>query len=657
MIDFLDTQILKLTTNIAINVILVVIALATLYLVWLARQKKRQPLIWFIAGLGGYSATYALVMWILPAVGEDGQPLSKWQTIWRDPEFRADVTLAILIITGGLLLVQIIHAIQRQAMTSPQRHHALALNRVLNLIYLLIPLVIWLIVAGVLVNETPARLFPLLIFVGIAVSAGLVVYYLIDSAQSTGFLGLGIGSILLQAYYNTTIEQPTSLLAAKINIPIIMPLIPLALGWIAAKQIKKHLPARQYTTLFWDLGWTVWIFTVLAFFIAFFGEYEFGGSYASDLAVVMAAPLQFVARLAGSAAYQIVPREIPDAENLAALSKLNFGLAVAAGFIMWLSITRHLYKLPSRTKPFTLADWSEKIRSMQHLSLSQQRYVIAIILIAPAILLRAFTMLYPFLDTFALSFQRYNPAFPPRTYVDFRNFERLAGDLVVRQSLEFTLLFVFVSTLLQVVLGLAVAHLLNAEFRFRGFSRMISLIPWAIPMVVVGIASRWLFDDNFGMIPDLVRRLLGFETNWLIDPVVAKYAVISVSVWKSTPFVALILLAGLQGVPQDLYEAARVDGASYPQQLRFITIPMLLPIIVTITMFMLVWQLAAFDLPFTMTGGGPGFSTTVLAQKIYLEINSLNYSYAAALSIVLVGLVAVIGGVGMSIFRRVEVSQ
>jgi multiple sugar transport system permease protein len=129
-----------------------------------------------------------------------------------------------------------------------------------------------------------------------------------------------------------------------------------------------------------------------------------------------------------------------------------------------------------------------------------------------------------------------------------------------------------------------------------------------------------------------------------------------VAVWKSTPFVALILLAGLQGIPRELYEAARVDGANWRTSLLHITIPMLMPILITTGLFMVVWQLAVFDLPFLMTGGGPGFSTTVIAQKIYLESNSLNYGYAASIGVVLVGIVAVVGVVGLTLFRRYEVS-
>ncbi|MBC7814645.1 MAG: sugar ABC transporter permease [Burkholderiales bacterium] len=296
-------------------------------------------------------------------------------------------------------------------------------------------------------------------------------------------------------------------------------------------------------------------------------------------------------------------------------------------------------------------------RRRSRLTLNQRRYMIAAGLLAPAVLLRLFTTIYPFLQTLYLSTQRANPAFPPQRFIGFGNFERLAGDIVVQSSIEFTLIFVFVSTFFQIVLGIAVAHLLNAPFRLRGLARTISLIPWAIPMVVAAIGFRWMFDDQFGMIPDLLRRIFGLDTTWLINPQNARLAVVLVNIWKSTPFVALLLLAGLQGIPQDMYEAARVDGATWLHLLRFITIPMLLPIIVSVTMFMLVWQLAVFDLPYAMTGGGPGFSTTVLAQKIFLESNSLNYGYAAALSIVLVLVVAIIGGIGMYIFRRVEVSH
>lgn len=287
------------------------------------------------------------------------------------------------------------------------------------------------------------------------------------------------------------------------------------------------------------------------------------------------------------------------------------------------------------------------------MSLKWRRYLAAALMLLPVVLLRLFTSLYPFLQTLLFSFQDYNPAYPPREYIGLANFEKLSTDIVVRNSLEFTLIFVFGSTLFQIVLGILVASLLNSKFRLRTLARTINLIPWAIPMVVAAVGWRWLFDDSYGMIPDLLSRV-GIHFDWLINPVGARIAVLIVSIWKSTPFVAVTLLAGLQGVPEELYEAARVDGANPWQTFWGITIPLIMPLSVTIGIFMLVWQLAVFDLPFAMTSGGPGFSTSVLAYKIYQEITNLNYGYASAIGVVMFGLVGAIGALGLFLFRRVQ---
>jgi multiple sugar transport system permease protein len=385
------------------------------------------------------------------------------------------------------------------------------------------------------------------------------------------------------------------------------------------------------------------------------GYYDFQNSFAFDMGALLETPVQVLTGLL-KYYYRLVPREIEADQNVTHMDHWRIALTTLGGLAAWLVVALNLLAKPLRTQAFNLAEYIERARGYQ-ITMQQRKYLLAVALLLPALALRTFTTFYPFVQTLALSVQKYNPAFPPRTYVGFRNFEKLSTDLVVRESLEFTLIFVFASTFFQLGLGLAIAHLLNARFNLRGFSRTINLIPWAIPMVVAAIGFRWMFDDQFGMFPDLMRRLFSYETTWLVNPRNSRIAILYVSVWKSTPFVSLLLLAGLQGISQDMYEAAKVDGANWFHTVRFITFPMLLPIIVTTGMFMLVWQLAAFDLPFAMTGGGPGFSTTVLAQKIYMEINSLNYSYAAALSITLVIIVSLIGGLGMYLFRRVEVSQ
>ncbi len=290
-------------------------------------------------------------------------------------------------------------------------------------------------------------------------------------------------------------------------------------------------------------------------------------------------------------------------------------------------------------------------------ALARRRYLTAALLLLPALGLRLFTTLYPFFDSFRLSLTNYNPAFPPFKFVGLQNFVRISQDVGVRSTITFTIVFVVLSTLLQLVLGIAVASLLNSSFRGRGVVRAINLIPWAIPMVVTAIGFSWLYNKDYGLITDLVYRVSGIRFGWLSNYWGAKVAVIGTNVWKSTPFLALVFLAALQGVPSELYEAARVDGASRPRVFRSITLPLILPQATTMGLFMLIWQLASFDLIYTMTGGGPGFATSVLAYSIYqAAFGGLNFGYASAISMILFVVVFVMGGLGLLLYRRVEIN-
>ncbi len=285
------------------------------------------------------------------------------------------------------------------------------------------------------------------------------------------------------------------------------------------------------------------------------------------------------------------------------------------------------------------------------------RYLAAFLLLLPALGLRLFTSVYPFFRTFYFALTDYNPAFPPLRFTGLANFVRMGNDLAVSSSVSFTVMFVLFSTLLQLFFGVLVALLLNSSFQGRGMVRAVNLIPWAIPMVVAAMGFRWMFDSEYGIITDLIYRLTGLSIPWLTTPLGAKAAVILANVWKSTPFLALVFLAALQGVPQDLFEAARVDGANKLQTFIKITLPLILAQVVTIGLFMIVWQLAAFDLVYTMTGGGPGYATSVLAYNIYqAAFGGLNFGYASAISLVLFVLVFIMGGLGLVLFRRVEVT-
>ncbi len=272
-------------------------------------------------------------------------------------------------------------------------------------------------------------------------------------------------------------------------------------------------------------------------------------------------------------------------------------------------------------------------------------------------MLRLFTAIYPYVQSVRLSFYDYNPAFPPKRWVGLDNYDRAFHDIAIRSSIRFTLIFVVVSTLSQIVFGLGIAMLLNQSFRGRGLLRAINLIPWAIPMVVVAVGFRWLFDSQYGIYNDILSRTVGFDVAWLIKFWPARIAVIWTNVWKSTPFLAIIFLAALQAVPGDIYESGKVDGAGRFRTFFDLTLPLIMPQIVTIGLFMLVWQLASFDLIFAMTGGGPGYATQVLAYSVYqVAFTGLNYGYASSISMILFGVVVVTTVIVLFIYRRVEVT-
>jgi multiple sugar transport system permease protein len=285
------------------------------------------------------------------------------------------------------------------------------------------------------------------------------------------------------------------------------------------------------------------------------------------------------------------------------------------------------------------------------------RVLTIVAMLAPAILLRLLTAVYPYIQSVRLSFYEYNPAFPPMEYVGLDNYRRAFDDIAIRSSIEFTLLFVVGSTLMEIVLGLGIALLLNRAFLGRGTVRAINLIPWAIPMVVVAVGFRWMFDSQYGIYSDMLDRTVGLQVDWLIGFWPARTAVIFTNVWKSTPFLAIVFLAALQAVPQDVYEAATVDGAGRVRSFFSVTLPLIMPQIVTIGLFMLVWQLASFDLIYAMTGGGPGYATQVLAYSIYqVAFAGLNYGYASAISMILFVVVAITTIAMLALYRRVEVS-
>lgn len=287
----------------------------------------------------------------------------------------------------------------------------------------------------------------------------------------------------------------------------------------------------------------------------------------------------------------------------------------------------------------------------------QRRYLLFVLLVAPAVVLRLTTAAYPVLQTILLSFTNFNVLKNTNSYIGLQNYADMTRDFGVQGALSFTIMYVLSSAVLQLVVGMLIALLLNASFRGRVFARTINLIPWAIPTIAAGYAFRWLLDDQFGLIPTWVRDLTGIQLVMFIDPAWARLSVILVHVWKDAPFMAIVFLAGMQGVPSDLYEAAKVDGANAWQRFWGITIPLIMPLVITMTLFRIVWSLAGFDLVYGLTFGGPGVATSVLSLQVFREgILFFKFGFASAISVVLLVLVGIVGVVALRLYRRADIT-
>jgi len=198
----------------------------------------------------------------------------------------------------------------------------------------------------------------------------------------------------------------------------------------------------------------------------------------------------------------------------------------------------------------------------------------------------------------------------------------------------------------QFLFGFMLALILNKYFRGRGVARAVSLIPWVTPGVLIALMWSWMFDGNYGVINDLLMKLhlIDDKIAYLARKDTAMPAVIITIIWQGIPFFALMILAGLQGISGDLYEAAAIDGATGFQKLFYVTIPSLRNTIFVTTMLRIIWVANSVDVIFNMTNGGPANSTQTLAVYVYKKASSLDmgYSSAMAIALMLVLLVAAI---------------
>jgi multiple sugar transport system permease protein len=261
------------------------------------------------------------------------------------------------------------------------------------------------------------------------------------------------------------------------------------------------------------------------------------------------------------------------------------------------------------------------------------------ILLAPAVLMIAGIILYPLLLSLDLSLQDVEiPRLDrPRKPFTLDNYARLFSSSDFWMALGVTLRLIFVVTVGVFIVGIATALLVNNRFRGRFLARLVVALPWAIPEVIAAVIFTWMFHATFGVVSWTLFRLdvVDYMISWFSDPILA-FAVISVTmIWKGYPFVTIMVLAGLQSIPEDFHHAAKVDGASPWQRFTNITIPCLMPILAVTAVLVVLWVFRDFSTIYILTGGGPLKSTQTLSIMTYEESFSyFRMGYAAALGVV-----------------------
>lgn len=260
------------------------------------------------------------------------------------------------------------------------------------------------------------------------------------------------------------------------------------------------------------------------------------------------------------------------------------------------------------------------------------------LLLTPALIIITIVIFIPVLNAILLSFQSYDLRRPKNiAFIGIDNYITVLNDALFWQSLLRTVIWVVFGVGFQFLLGFMLALLMNKRFIGRGVVRSLSLVPWVTPGVLIGLMWKWIFDGNYGVINDILLKM-----NIIYDaiPFLARKAtvfpaVIATIIWQGIPFFSLMVLAGLQGIPEQLYEAANIDGATGLQKLFRITIPSLRNTIFVTTMLRIIWVTNSVDVIFNMTEGGPAYASQTLSIYIFNQGIAMNLGYASTMSILM----------------------
>jgi len=259
--------------------------------------------------------------------------------------------------------------------------------------------------------------------------------------------------------------------------------------------------------------------------------------------------------------------------------------------------------------------------------------------ILPALLLIGLFTLYPVITAIQNSFYQYVLTKPrSHPFIGLRNFREVIGSYYFLRSLAITGVYTVASVAGVFLFGLAVASLLNTRIRLAAVLKVIILLPWAIPSVVAGLLWKWILNGDFGILNGILFSLKAIQSYipFLSDPTLARLSLVLAQVWKEGSLAAIFFLAGLQLIPGELYEAARMDGCRTWRLFLSITFPLLRPIALVVLVYETMTSILTFDIIYVLTGGGPADSTSLISWFAYAEIfKSLNLGHGIALSIII----------------------
>jgi len=273
----------------------------------------------------------------------------------------------------------------------------------------------------------------------------------------------------------------------------------------------------------------------------------------------------------------------------------------------------------------------------KHFSLRKEEAYKGWLFLAPCLIIIAFVILYPLTYGIYLGFTNFTLGRASAKFTGLANYIKLfSRDRIFRQAIRNTVIWTVGALCLEYLIGLGAALLLNESFKGRWIFRGLILLPWVIPNVVGAYMWQWLYDPNYGLVNWFLMNvgLMPSKMALLGSPSTALYATMVVAVWRGIPFMTVMLLAGLQAIPRDLYEVAAIDGANMWQRFRSITFPFLRNITIVCSLLMTIWLFNHFDVPYVLTHGGPRNRTTLLAIYTYIRgLERYQMGYAASIGV------------------------